>query len=125
MSYHINPDTGRPNLCKADPSNPNSRGCPYKKEDGDPAIHYSSKEEARTAYEKENNSKTFNNLKNNSDTRGKRKKLAEEKKSKDLAAKKRKEEIQNNSLDSTSGCGQESGCGGRSSGGCGSSGGGC
>lgn len=59
MSYHINPNTGRPNFCRADSSNPNSRGCPYKSETGETATHYSSKKEARTSYEKENSSQNL------------------------------------------------------------------
>jgi len=42
-SYHINPETGRPNQCTA-----TKRACPY----GGQADHYPSKEAARVGYEK-------------------------------------------------------------------------
>lgn len=45
--YHINPKTGRPNLC-----NPEKTGvCAYAK-DGENPPHYDSKDEAKVAYEK-------------------------------------------------------------------------
>lgn len=68
VKYHINPKTGRPNLCGADPSNPKARGCPYKTKDGEPATHYNSKEEARTGYEKEQSTagNSFSSLKKES-----------------------------------------------------------
>lgn len=47
-TYHISPDTGRPNICRAQTSN----GCLYAK-DGEIPPHFDSKEEARSAYEKE------------------------------------------------------------------------
>ncbi len=40
--YHINPDSGKPNICKAQEGN-----CPYGGEDR----HYATREEARGAYE--------------------------------------------------------------------------
>lgn len=42
-SYHINPSTGRANKCNA-----GRRACPF----GGPGEHYSSREQARSAYEK-------------------------------------------------------------------------
>lgn len=42
-SYHINPETGNPGICRTTPDR-----CPYGKEG---ALHYDSKEEARAAYE--------------------------------------------------------------------------
>lgn len=39
--YHLNPKTGNPNICRANPDN-----CPYG-----PVPHYGSKEEARAGYE--------------------------------------------------------------------------
>lgn len=46
--YHINPETGVPGICKADPSKPGSRGCRFGSSDDE---HYGSKEEAARAYE--------------------------------------------------------------------------
>lgn len=46
--YHINPETGNPGLCKADPSNPNSRGCRFGESEDS---HYPSKAAAAQAYE--------------------------------------------------------------------------
>lgn len=46
--YHINPATGNPGVCRADPSKPNARGCDFDLGESD---HYSSAEEARTAFE--------------------------------------------------------------------------
>ena len=46
--YHINPETGAPGICRADPSNPNSRGCRFKASEDE---HYASKAEAEKAYE--------------------------------------------------------------------------
>lgn len=46
--YHVNPNTGRPNLCGAEEGN-----CPYKNEDGSPAPHFETKTEARAYNEKE------------------------------------------------------------------------
>lgn len=46
--YHINPATGNPGVCRADPSKPNARGCDFDLGESD---HYGSAEEARTAYE--------------------------------------------------------------------------
>lgn len=48
-TFHINPTTGNPGLCRAEAGN-----CPYKDSDGNPAPHYSSKEEARAAFEAAN-----------------------------------------------------------------------
>lgn len=46
MKYHINPDTGRPNIC-----NPKKTGlCKYA-ENGENPQHYSDKKEAQAAYE--------------------------------------------------------------------------
>lgn len=42
-SYHVNPQTGNPNICRA------KKKCPY----GGPASHYPTKEEARAAFESE------------------------------------------------------------------------
>lgn len=48
--YHINPKTGRPNIC-----DPKVTGvCKYTK-DGQPPEHYDSKDEAKVAYEKQGN----------------------------------------------------------------------
>lgn len=49
--YHINPDTGRANLCHADPSNPKGRGCDFAV-DGVVPEHFASKDEAKASYEK-------------------------------------------------------------------------
>ncbi len=46
--YHINPSTGNPGVCRADPSQPNSRGCDF---DLGESEHYASAQEARSAYE--------------------------------------------------------------------------
>lgn len=46
--YHINPETGNPGLCKADPSNPNSRGCRFGESEDS---HYPTKAAAAQAYE--------------------------------------------------------------------------
>lgn len=46
--YHINPNTGNPGVCRADPSKPNARGCDFDLGESD---HYGSAEEARTAFE--------------------------------------------------------------------------
>lgn len=46
--FHINPTTGRVNICRADDSK--AKGCPF----GGPSDHYSSKEDARAAYEQKN-----------------------------------------------------------------------
>lgn len=46
--YHINPNTGNPGVCRADPSKPNARGCDFDLGESD---HYASADEARTAYE--------------------------------------------------------------------------
>lgn len=52
--YHINPDTGRPNICQA-----NVRGCKYAY-DGYPVVHYDSKEEAQKAAEQQQESLFMN-----------------------------------------------------------------
>lgn len=44
--YHINPDTGRPNICVAT----GKRGCKYAV-DGKEPPHYATKEKARAGYE--------------------------------------------------------------------------
>lgn len=46
--YHINPETGRVNICRADDSK--AKGCPF----GGADAHYTTKEGARVAYEKQN-----------------------------------------------------------------------
>ena len=46
--YHINPETGNPGLCKADPSNPKSSGCRFGESE---ESHYPSKAAAAQAYE--------------------------------------------------------------------------
>lgn len=46
--YHINPETGRVNICRADDSK--AKGCPF----GGAEAHYTTKEGARSAYEKQN-----------------------------------------------------------------------
>lgn len=46
--YHINPETGNPGICRADPKNPQSSGCRFKLSDGE---HYGSKEEAARGFE--------------------------------------------------------------------------
>ena len=51
--YHINPETGRVNICHADDSK--AKGCPF----GGAETHYATKEGARAAYEKQN--ETFQN----------------------------------------------------------------
>lgn len=48
--YHINPETGRPNQCRA-----TKGGCPFGGDDA----HHATKEEARAAYEKDMASKTL------------------------------------------------------------------
>lgn len=51
MKYHINPDTGRPNIC-----DPKKTGiCKYATDGVNPP-HYESKEDAQKAYEKQNES---------------------------------------------------------------------
>lgn len=50
--FHINPETGVPGNCKASIGK-----CPFKNEDGTPATHYSTPEEARKAYEQSQESK--------------------------------------------------------------------
>lgn len=52
--YHISPVTGRPNMCYA-----SVRSCPVGGEDA----HYESKEEARSAYEKDMSDETFPTIK--------------------------------------------------------------
>lgn len=46
--YHINPETGNPGICRADPSKPGSRGCRFGESE---AEHYATREEAARAYE--------------------------------------------------------------------------
>lgn len=48
MRYHINPTTGRVNICRADPQAVKGKGCPF----GGAEAHYPTKQEARGAYEK-------------------------------------------------------------------------
>jgi hypothetical protein len=50
VKYHISPNTGRPNKCYA-----TKRGCPL----GSATDHYSSKQQARSAYEKKMEGDTF------------------------------------------------------------------
>lgn len=45
--YHFNPATGKVGACRADPSNPNSRGCRFEALGSD---HYSTADEAAEAY---------------------------------------------------------------------------
>lgn len=47
--YHINPEMGRPNICRAT----GKRGCKYKAENGAEPPHYVSEQEAREDYEKQ------------------------------------------------------------------------
>lgn len=47
--YHINPETGKPNICRAT----GKRGCKYKGSDGREPEHYATKEEAQAGYERE------------------------------------------------------------------------
>lgn len=49
VRYHINPETGNPGVCRADPSNPHSTGCRFKQDESE---HYGSKEEAARGYER-------------------------------------------------------------------------
>lgn len=49
MNYHINPESGRPNKCSANPSNPKSTGCKYSKNGIEPA-HYETFHEAASGY---------------------------------------------------------------------------
>ena len=55
--YHIGKNG--PELCKADPENPRSTGCPFEKK-GDP--HFGSLEEASAAYEELNKDKTLSTV---------------------------------------------------------------
>lgn len=48
-SYHINPETGNPGVCRADLSNPRSTGCKFKQDESE---HYGSKEEAARGFER-------------------------------------------------------------------------
>ena len=57
VKYHINPETGRPNQCTA-----TVRGCKYST-NGEMPEHYDSKDEARAAYENQNQDKTVKSLK--------------------------------------------------------------
>lgn len=52
QKYHISPDTGRPNICRA------QHKCPIGGEDE----HYSSKEEARAGFEKQMSGDTFTSV---------------------------------------------------------------
>lgn len=65
--YHVSPETGRPNICRA------QKQCPLKTEDGKPAPHYNSKEEARAGVEKIEAAKnqTFTQLKKPNKTKDK------------------------------------------------------
>lgn len=47
--YHINPETGKPNICRAT----GKRGCKYKAENGAEPPHYATEQDAREAYEKQ------------------------------------------------------------------------
>lgn len=47
--YHLNPETGNPGICRADPSNPHSTGCRFKQDESE---HYGSKEEAARGFER-------------------------------------------------------------------------
>lgn len=61
VKYHINPETGRPNQCTA-----TVRGCKYST-NGEMPEHYDSKDEARAAYENQNQDKTVKSLKKEKD----------------------------------------------------------
>lgn len=61
MKYHINPETGRPNQCTA-----TVRGCKYAV-NGEMPEHYNSKEEAREAYENQNQDKIVQSVKKDND----------------------------------------------------------
>lgn len=47
--YHLNPETGNPGICRADPSNPHSTGCRFKQDESE---HYGSREEAARGFER-------------------------------------------------------------------------
>lgn len=47
--YHINPETGNPGVCRADPANPHSTGCRFKQDESE---HYGSKEAAARGFER-------------------------------------------------------------------------
>ena len=53
--YHINPETGRTNICRA------VNNCAFSK-NGESVEHYDSKEEAQTAFEKQNSKKIINSI---------------------------------------------------------------
>lgn len=78
-NFHINPETGRAGKCSA--SSPES--CKFSSDAGTVVAHYDSKEEAKAAYEKMNESQTTTsvkrskpNNKNKVDVDQERKKLA-------------------------------------------------
>lgn len=49
--FHINPNTGKAGVCKADSSKAKSRGCDFAKDGVEPP-HFASKEDATSHYEK-------------------------------------------------------------------------
>lgn len=55
QKYHINPETGRANICRA------VKNCAFSK-NGESIEHYDSKEEAQSAFEKQNSKKTINSI---------------------------------------------------------------
>lgn len=52
-----------PAICNADPTNPNSRGCPFRDENGDPVAHYDTWEAAGRAYDEKMKGQLFNSAK--------------------------------------------------------------
>lgn len=55
QKYHINPETGRANICRA------VKNCAFSN-NGESVEHYDSKEEAQSAFEKQNSKKTINSI---------------------------------------------------------------
>lgn len=56
VRYHLNPETGNPGICRADPSKPNSKGCRFKRSEDE---HYATMEEAQAAYESSQSKRLF------------------------------------------------------------------
>jgi len=54
--YHVNPTTGNPGVCKADPTKARARGCDFGQGESE---HYDSADEARAAYEVASSGETF------------------------------------------------------------------
>lgn len=61
--YHISPETGRPNICRAE-----IKDCPLTDDKGNPSPHYDSKEEARAGYEESMKEKVLPTLNRSDDT---------------------------------------------------------